>query len=331
LLEVAIEAANISFPVGRVQYLYLRPFTFREFLGALQESNALEALSRIPVPAYAHSKLLRLFNIYSCVGGMPEAVCSYVESGGDLSSVNLVYSDLFAAFRDDIGKYGRNETLKRVLLHVFDSAPQFSGSRITFHGFGGSNYRSREVSEAFRSLERAMILDLVYPTTDFQEPLQPSRRKSPRLQFLDTGLVSQHAGLQRELLGAKDLSARHRGCLIEQLVGQEIKSTSLRVDTHLSFWVREKAQASAEVDFLIGTQRGIVPVEAKAGAAGKLRSLHQFMQRSKKRLAVRLYAGTAAKQNIELSNHSYTLLNVPYYAAGFLQEYVDAADREWKE
>jgi uncharacterized protein len=331
LLELAIHAANISFPVGRVQYLYLRPFTFREFLGALQESSALEALSRIPVPEYAHSKLLRLFHAYTCVGGMPEAVRAYVESERDLSSANLVCSDLMAAFRDDIGKYGRNETLKRVLLHVLDTAPRFAGSRIKFHGFGGSNYRSREVGEAFRTLERAMILDLVYPTTDIQEPMQASLRKSPRLQFLDAGLVSHLSGIQSELLAAQDLSSRHRGCIMEQVLGQEIKARDLRTDTPLSFWVREKAQASAEVDFLIKTQRGVVPVETKAGATGKLRSLHQFMQRSKKQLAVRLYAGTPSRQNVDLPDHSYTLLNIPYYAASLLESYVGATDEVWND
>ncbi len=323
LLEIGMDAAAISFPVGRVQYLYLRPLSFREFLGAMKESAAQEALASTPVPAFAHGRLLTLFHQYAMVGGMPEAVAAYARSGGDLTVVNQVYADLFATFRDDIQKYGRNETLRWALLHGLDSAPFEAGARIAFNGFGGSAFRSREMGEALRTLERAMLLELVYPTVQGRPPLLPDVKKSPRLQFLDIGLVNHRAGIQRQLIGMRDLTDIHRGRLIEQVVGQELKTVEARTDAPLCFWVRDKAQAQAEVDFLLQTVDGVVPVETKSGAAGKLRSLHEFVKRYRPARAVRLYAGTYSRHPIMAADVACELVNIPYYAAADIPRYLE--------
>jgi predicted AAA+ superfamily ATPase len=322
LLETALEAAAVPFPVGRVQYLYVRPLTFAEFLAVMGEDAAREALLTVPAPAFAHARLLTLFHTYALIGGMPEAVLRYRGSGGDLQEVNRVYADLLAAFRDDIPKYGRNETQRRLLLHGLESAPFVAGSRVTFQGFGGSGYRSREMGEALRTLARARLLELVYPTVQGEAPLMPDLRKAPRLQFLDVGLVNHMAGLQRQLIGIRDLSDVYRGRLIEQIVGQELKSVDARADHPLSFWVRDKAQSQAEVDFLLQTAIGVVPVEAKAGSAGKLRSLHSYLSRYPASLAVRVYAGMYQSHPIQVGEKTCRLINVPYYAAGLILRYI---------
>ncbi len=324
LLEVALSAAAISFPVGRVEFLYLRPMNFAEFLCATGDSPLCDALHEVPVPLYAHQLLLKRFHQYSLIGGMPEAVARYVTTNGDLAAVNQIYADLFTAFRDDIPKYGRNETMRRILLHTLESAPYEVGSRITFHGFGGSNYRSREAGEALRTLERAMLLELVYPTTALNVPLMPDLRKSPRLHFMDVGLVNHQAALQNSLIGIQDLTDMYRGRLVEQVVGQELKASITRRNFPLCFWVRDKAQAQAELDFVLTTDYGIIPVEAKSGAAGKLRSLHQFMRLSRAKTAVRLYAGVPAGHDVSLEGVSYHLINIPYYAVSLIPKYLEA-------
>lgn len=328
LLETALDAAAVSFPVGRVQYLYVRPVSFSEFLVALGEEAAYEAWGTVPAPAFAHTRLLSLFHTYALVGGMPEAVLRYRDTGGDLAEVNRVYADLMTAFRDDIPKYGRNESLRRHLLHALESASFQAGSRITFHGFGGSDYRSREMGEALRTLERARLLELVYPTVQGEAPLLPDRRKAPRLQFLDVGLVNHMAGLQRQLIGIRDLSDSYRGRLVEQVVGQEIKAMDARSDAPLIFWVRDKAQSQAEVDFLLQTPSGVVPVEAKSGAAGKLRSLHEFLARHSAPVAVRVFAGEFGEHPIRVGNGERRLLNIPYYAAALIPRYVALSPAE---
>ena len=103
LLEIMMEKRKISFPVGRVEYLYLFPMCFEEFLCALGEEAALEYYRQTPVPALAHDKLNRLFRLYTFAGGMPEAVARYAETR-DLSQLPPVYSNLLAAYKDDVSK-----------------------------------------------------------------------------------------------------------------------------------------------------------------------------------------------------------------------------------
>ena len=92
----------------------------------------------------------------------------------------------------------------------------------------------------------------------------------------------------------------------------------------LSFWVREKKQSSAEVDFVVPFKQYVIPVEVKSGKAGTLRSLHQFINRSTHPYAVRLYAGPLAKTNTETpEGKPYTLLSLPYFLAGKIHDYME--------
>ena len=118
----------------------------------------------------------------------------------------------------------------------------------------------------------------------------------------------------------------HRGRLIEQIIGQEIKATETRLDVPLRFWVRDKAQSQAELDFLIVTNQGVIPIEAKSGAEGKLRSLHQYARLGDAPLAVRLYAGLPSNHDVNFENIAYRLINVPYYAAALIPRYVHWGD-----
>lgn len=152
-------------------------------------------------------------------------------------------------------------------------------------------------------------------------------RRTPSLRFLDVGLVNHRTALQSSLIGIQDLTNIYRGRLVEQVIGQELKATTTRTNLPLCFWVRDKAQAQAEVDFVLTTELGVVPVEAKSGAAGKLRSLHQFMRLSHARIAVRLYAGAPASHDVSFEGTSYRLVNIPYYASSLIPEYLKRADR----
>ena len=103
-----------------------------------------------------------------------------------------------------------NDTDKKILRHVINSAPNES-ARIKFEGFGNSNYRSREVGEAFRSLDLAKLIRLVYPSTNLKPPIKTDFRKRPRLQFLDTGILNHSLNMQGEMIDINDMNSLHRG------------------------------------------------------------------------------------------------------------------------
>lgn len=328
LLEAYLEKTTVSFPVGRVEFMYQYPLSFAEYVGAAADASALQALMQVPSPDYARPRLHGLFHEYVLVGGMPEVVAHYTEHR-DLAGLSRLYESLLVSYADDAAKYARNSSLFQHIRHAIETAPLEAGTRIKFQGFGRSAYRSREMGEALRTLERAMIIHLLYPTTDTELPLMPDLKRSPRLLYLDTGLLNFRAGLQAHFPRMEDLTSMHRGRIAEHVVGQEILARNVSVHRKPMFWVREKPDAAAEVDYVHIHQGRIVPVEVKAGPSGTLRSLHQMIDRTGQDLAVRLYAGRIDLQAARTaSGKEFRLLNLPYYLAGRLDEHIAWAESQ---
>ncbi|MBT9547338.1 MAG: ATP-binding protein [Candidatus Sericytochromatia bacterium] len=323
LLEVVLDQKEVAFPVGRVEMLWLKPLCFEEYLAAMGHEQALEAYHTLPCPDYALPTLFRHFHQYTLIGGMPEIVASY-QVTGQIMALNGHYQSLLTAYLDDIPKYARNATSRHILRHCAETAPYEAGSRIHFAGFGRSDYGSREVGEALRTLERAQLLYLLYPSTDIEIPIRPDFKKSPRLQFLDTGLLNYFVGLQNHYFGQENLHGFYRGLIAEHIVGQEMLAQAVNPLQKLCFWVREKKQSNAEVDFVLQHGEFIIPIEVKAGASGTLRSLHQFIDVAPHALAVRLYHGPyQIQESVTPAGNTFNLYNLPYFLAGKISAYLD--------
>lgn len=320
LLETIL-SENVTIPVGRLEYRVLRPMSFEEFLMALGEKSAIEQYRQIPIDVFAHAKMMSLFKTYMLIGGMPEIIKNYVENR-DLKALNPIYESLIMAYNNDVEKYARNSSMVQVIWHVIESMSSESGTRIKFEKFGKSNYGSREIGEAMRTLEKAFIMHLIYPTVSTQLPILKDRKKSPRLQVLDTGLLNRQAGIQKEILLENDLEAIYQGKIIEHVVGQELLASKFNVLNELLFWTREKKDATAEIDFVYAFDGKLIPIEVKSGSAGRLRSLHYFMEKSTHPYAVRLYGDKLNIDELELpSGKKYHLLNLPYYLTGQIENF----------
>ena len=314
---------HISFPVGRVEYKVIRPASFAEFLGAMNEKSALEQLENVPIQGFAHAKMMRLFHQYALIGGMPEVVQHYSQHR-DLTALAPIYDALLASYSDDVEKYAHSDTQTQHIRHAMNAAFRQAGKRIKFEGFGNSPYKSREMGEALRTLEKALLVQLIYPETAALLPFNPDLKKSPRLHVLDTGLMNYLAGIQRDILGTTDLHSVYQGTMIEHLVGQELLSRQYLALESLHFWVKEKNSSTAEIDYLYSYQGKLIPVEVKSGADGRLKSLHQFMDLAPHALAVRFYAGELAiTEGISIEGKPYQLLNLPYYLATQLNSYLN--------
>ena len=323
LLETLIDS-HISFPVGRVEYLALRPCSFSEFLGAIGETPIMDALLEADLPAGIHNRTMKLFNEYVLVGGMPEAVALYSKNR-DLVALQRVYDSLLHGYRDDSEKYARNSAMRNVLRHILTNGWQYAGERIKFENFANSKYKSREMSEAFQALEKAMVLELSYPTLSLEPPMQPDLRKSPKLLWLDTGLVNYVAGLQRELFGIEDISQLWKGKIAEHIIGQALLANSVSVSAKRNFWLRDSRNSQAEVDFLLQNEGKFLPVEVKSGDSSKLKSLHLFMEESNCVTAIRFWNQSFTENMITLpSGKKYTLLNMPFYYAESLETIINS-------
>ena len=313
---------NISFPVGRVEYKVLRPVSFPEFLEAMNENEALKYLQEIPAPAFTHPKLLQLFHTYALIGGMPEIVNNY-SNNGDLTALSTVYDSLITAYMEDVEKYASGPSQVQHIRHAIRASFSQAGKRIKFEGFGNSSYRSRDMGEALRTLESALLIALVYPCTEARLPLLPDHKKSPRLQVLDTGMLNYSAGIQKEILGTTDLNKIYQGTMIEHLVGQELLAAQFNALSGLSFWVREKKNSMAEVDYIWPFEGKLIPIEVKSGSEGKLKSLHLYMDTAPHDIAIRFYAGPVGVTIASTpGGKNYRLLNLPYYLVSQTNNYL---------
>lgn len=320
LLETMLaENKQISFPVGRVEYMALRPCTFDEFLGAVGENGLKELVQKAKVPEALHSRVVQLFNKYALVGGMPQAVAEYAQTQ-DIIALTNVYQSLLIGYRDDVEKYTRSETSRNVIRHIIQNGWVYADEQITFEKFASSSYKSREIGDAMRTLEKTMLIELVYPSVQTSLPIVPDLKKRPRLMWIDTGLMNYAAGIQSELYTIDDLNDAWRGKVAEHLVGQELLGMNNLFINKRAFWVRESRNSQAELDYLYVDQKyGLIPIEVKSGANAHLRSLQAFMKESPCSVAVRFWGKPERQDVVTLDNgKEYTLYSLPYYYAGQL-------------
>lgn len=148
-------------------------------------------------------------------------------------------------------------------------------------------------------MTKALLLELVYPTVSASIPLISDMKRSPKLLWLDTGLVNYAAGLQKEIFGASDITDAWRGMIAEQIVGQELLTLSDKVSQRRNYWVRGKAGSSAEVDFVYLYDSMIIPIEVKSGHNAKLRSILLSWMKAPHDWAVRVWSGAYSVDEVK--------------------------------
>ena len=311
LLESLIDK-HISFPVGRVEYLAIRPCSFLEFLDGIGEDFDFDLVNTLNASS-VHKRIMSSFTNFTIVGGMPAAISKYALKR-DVLSLDNIYETLLNAYIDDVEKYARNESIAQIIRYILKNGWSFAAERITFERFGNSNYKSREVSEAFRTIEKAMLLELVYPVLSSQIPLLISTSHRPKLIWFDTGLVNYIAGVRESLFSVTDVMDAWRGRIADHIVAQELLSMKWQVSANRQFWDRNKTQSSAEVDFVIQYKNWAIPIEVKSGHNAKLKSIHLFMEDAPHQTAIRVWSQPLSVDMVTTPNgKEFKLINVPFY------------------
>lgn len=326
LLEMVLLSPKFSMPVGRIEYLHLGPLSFSEFLTGLGDDDLVRASARWipgePWPAVAHQRLASRQREFLLVGGMPEAVFAFA-AGEGFESVRRVHRSITATYRDDFAKYGASPTMLARLQNVFDYVPGALGQKIKYTNISRDD-RSRELRAAIELLSLARVIWRVHHGDCSGVPLEA--RIDPhvfKLLFLDVGLASHMTGVDWRSLGTwDDRQLVHEGGLAEQFIGQHLlfRKGGLELPS-LCYWLREGKSNNAEVDFVISSGRSIIPVEVKAGTAGSLRSVHQFLARGVGQIApvvmrFDLNPPSLSEQEHRVSDERsvhYRLLSLPLY------------------
>lgn len=321
LLEFVLEDHDFSMPVGRIEYMHLGPLTFAEFLNAVNDHALVDLMNAYapgePFPEGIHKRLAARLREFLVVGGMPESMRNYIDTGDYLAS-DRTRQNILQTFTDDFAKYGRKVN-RQHLVAAFQALPRLVGRKLKYVNIS-REIRAADLDRALHMLEMACLCHRVQHSSARGVPL--GAQINPRVfkpVSLDTGLVLSAVGLNAANLESEDLMLTNSGAVCEQFVGQHLlyRQQMFR-QPELHYWVREEPSSSAEVDYVIGVGPRVVPVEVKAGKTGTLRSLHMFMITHESPVAVRfnldLPSLIQAQGKLPTGQeYSYPLLSLPVY------------------
>jgi len=274
LLEFAI--ADIPFPVGRIQFLDMHPMIFAEFLWATGQDKLADIVLGVPtaVPDSVHHLLMSELKKYCLIGGMPEVVSRFLETGS-IQDASRVIGDLCETFRLDFLKYSRRSD-PDCIDTVFRSLGRNLGNQVKYSRLTDA-WAHTTVKRAVNLLDMARIIKRVPSASPSGLPLGAlsSDRKFKAI-MVDLGIWQYLSGMRIDTaIAEEDLLDIHRGAMAEQFVGQEMMVSQ---GSDLFYWAREARGSSAEVDYLAVMQDSIFGVEVKSGPAGKLRSMHLLLE-----------------------------------------------------
>ncbi len=311
LLGIALHEGT-SFPVGKVDFCDLYPFTFREFLMACGEQMLVEIMDerQFDVMKAFKSKYIDYLKYYYYVGGMPEAVLQFV-TDHDLKMVRAVQNKLLLAYENDLSKHAPNEIVTRIRL-LWNSIPaQLAKENKKFiYGLVREGARAREYEVAITWL---LDIGLIYKVNRVKKPDFPlcayQDFSAFKLFVLDVGLLGAMSRLSAKvILEGSRLFEEFKGALTEQYVLQQLV---VNPENDIFYWSSESG--TAELDFLVQNDDRIIPIEVKAEENLQAKSLKIFTEKYKNENAVRTSMSDYRKEE--------WLTNLPLYAVGNLNQF----------
>ena len=297
LLEFALKELP-TFGVGRIHSMFMYPMTFDEFLEANGQQLLIETRNEAsidnPLPEPIHNKLVDFLRTYMLVGGMPEAVKTWVEYH-DYIRCQEVQDDIVVTYEDDFPKYKKNvdpTLLRRTLRSVaVQAGKKFVYTKVGF------DYKTAEVKKAVELLTLAGILHPVTHTDANGLPLGSEEDKSyQKMLLLDTGLLlrllnmslGDVSELTTQILTASATDLANKGPMAEMVVGLEmLHNMSPNIRHELYYWVRHAKNSQAEIDYIATYLQTVVPIEVKADTQGGMKSLWAFMRDKRLHYAIR--------------------------------------------
>jgi uncharacterized protein len=297
---------NNSFPVGKVDFLHLYPLSFIEFLENSGENALADQIiaNNWEVIKPFHEKLVSLTRLYYYVGGMPEAVQTYIDSK-DLLQVRQVQTKILQGYENDFGKHAPNAIVPKIRMVWNAILGQLAKENKKFiYGQIKKGARAKEFEDAINWLVNA---GLVIKISNIEKPSIPLKAYADfetfKLYILDIGLLTTMADLNAKILLEKNkIMTEFKGALTEQFVCQQLKPLK-----DLYYWTA--ANGTAEIDFLVQDQNQVIPIEVKAEENLKAKSMKEYIAKYSPEKAYR-----AAMVTYKLKDN--TLINMPLYAIG---------------
>lgn len=321
LLEFTLSQHHFSMPVGRVETMFLGPVTFSEFAkeadSYLARYLTAERIHR-GISDTAHGRLMELVRRFMLVGGMPEAVQTWLDTGS-IAAVSSVHRRIFNTYIDDFAKYSTGSDLA-LMQSVFRQLPSQVGKKVKYVNYS-REHKAATISNVLELFIKARLACPVIHSDSNGLPLGAEERHDIRkLLFLDIGLMNYANGLTTsDIMDMDDIRLVNEGAIAEQFVGQHLFfRRGLFELPRLNYWLREGSSTNAEVDYVIEDGRTVLPVETKAGKAGTMKGLRQMMFEKNLSKAIRFDASKFEEQHIHNEDpvhgsHDWTLVSMPLY------------------
>ena len=307
LLGVKLKRLKSSFPVGKVTIEYMYPLNFEEFLLATGKEMLRDKIKECyktmtPLPDFAHEDALKLYRLYLCVGGMPEAVDNFVNNGLDIFKFDFkILSNIRESYVADMKKYVDNKRESVKIEKVYYSIPeQLAKENKNFqYSILEKNARGRKYRNPIEWLMASKLVLIANNVKRVEIPLKVFADENTfKLYLSDVGLLLNLSEIKyNEVLMDEDFI--FKGVITENYVAQEL----IRQFPSLYYWTSDR---DAEVDFLIHTNDGTIPIEVKSGINNKSKSLNVYIEYNKPKYAIRL-----STRNFGFENN---IKSIPLYA-----------------
>lgn len=296
---------QVSFPVGKVDFLPLYPMDFHEFLLAVGKQDLVELLNLKdwPLISAMKSRYIELLRQYYFVGGMPEAVKVFIEAQ-NFDAVRQVQKNLLMAYEQDFSKHIRDgQTVQKVrsIWHAIPEQLAKENKKFIYANLQ-KGARSKDYEIALQWLKDSGLVHSVPRIKKPHLPLSAYQDNAFKLYGLDIGLLSAQSHLDASvLLDGSRIFSEFKGALTEQYVLQQLIANQ---DNPVFYWATEKG--TAEVDFVVQQKQAVIPIEVKAEENLKAKSLKVYVEQFQPERAFRFSMADYREQD--------WLVNVPLYA-----------------
>lgn len=301
LLGVALHKGT-SFPVGKVDFYNLYPLSFCEFLEGIGEESLVELLRKMDwalISAFG-SKLIDLLRKYYYVGGMPEAVAEYIETG-DYAKVRKIHQQILFTYEQDFSKHVPANVVPRI-RNTWNSVPA-QLARVNKKFSPGIVQKGTRLSDYELALQWLLDCGLIYKVKQVSKPSTPLISYEAnffKIFIHDVGLLSTMFELDvKTLLEGSRIFSEFKGALTEQYVLQELIARGITP----FYW---SSSGTAEVDFVFKHGSDIFPLEVKAEENLQSKSLKVYGERFSPPVSLRASMRDYRKES--------WLINVPLYA-----------------
>ncbi len=307
LLGISLHEST-SFPVGKVDFLSLYPLTFLEFLKAVGKNNLLELIENrdFPMIKIFRNEFIEALKQYYYVGGMPEAVASFINNH-DYNEVRNIQKNILTAYEMDFSKHAPYREIPRLRM-LWKSIPiQLAKENRKFM------YSQVKEGSKAKDYENALLwlsdCGLIRKVNRISKPAIPLNAyedlKDFKLYLLDVGLLGALSDISaKTLIDGNKIFTEFKGAMTEQYVCQQLTAAGVP----LFYWARERG--NAEIDFIIQNEERVLPVEVKAETNLRAKSLKVYYEKYGPEVAIRASMADYERQN--------WVMNIPLYAVELL-------------